>query len=88
MVTPLRLRAVTVNPRGKCRSIRLTGGVVRRMGRIAVSSILDGEVLIFHPVFWVSIAISISVPSSSDGVSAGLCFDGPCTLPLQTHPAP
>jgi hypothetical protein len=47
MVTPLRLRAVTVNPRGKCRSIRLTGGVVRRMGRIAVSSILDGEVLIF-----------------------------------------
>jgi len=47
MVTPLRLRAVTSRPRGKWRSIFLTGGVVRNFLRASLSSTVVGEVLIF-----------------------------------------
>ena len=47
MVTPLRFRAVTSRPRGKCRSIFLTGGVVSSFLRTSLSSIVEGEVLIF-----------------------------------------
>jgi hypothetical protein len=46
-VTPLRFRAVTSRPRGKCRSIFLTGGVTRNILRISLSSIVEGEVLSF-----------------------------------------
>lgn len=47
IVTPLRLRAVTSRPRGKCRSIFLIGGVVRSFFSSSLSSTVDGEVLIF-----------------------------------------
>lgn len=47
MVTPLRFRAVTSSPRGKRRSIFLTGGVVRNFFRISLSSIEVGDVFIF-----------------------------------------
>lgn len=47
MVTPLRFRAVTSIPRGKCRSIFLTGGVVSSFFRMAVSSMVVGDVFIF-----------------------------------------
>ena len=47
MVTPLRFRAVTSSPNGKCRSIFLRGGVVRSFLRISLSSTVEGDVLIF-----------------------------------------
>ncbi len=47
MVTPLRFRAVTSSPNGKCRSIFLTGGVVSSFLRISLSSTVEGDVLIF-----------------------------------------
>lgn len=47
MVTPLRFRAVTSFPNGKCRSIFLTGGVVKCNLRIAVSSTCIEVWLIF-----------------------------------------
>lgn len=40
-------RAVTWRPRGKSRSIFLTGGVTRYSLRISLSSIVEGEVLSF-----------------------------------------
>lgn len=51
MVTPLRFRAVTSRPRGKWRSIFLTGGVTRNLLRISLSSIVEGDVFsfLFHP---------------------------------------
>lgn len=47
IVTPFRFRAVTSRPRGKCRSIFLTGGVVRSFLRYSLSSMVLGDVLIF-----------------------------------------
>ena len=47
IVTPLRFRAVTSSPSGKCRSIFLMGGVQRSFFRASLSSIVDGEVLSF-----------------------------------------
>lgn len=47
MVTPLRFRAVTSNPSGKCRSIFLTGGVVSIFLSMSLSSTVVGDVLIF-----------------------------------------
>ena len=47
MVTPLRFRAVTSSPSGKCRSIFLTGGVVSSFLSMSFSSTVLGEVLIF-----------------------------------------
>ena len=47
IVTPLRLRAVTSRPRGKCRSIFLTGGLVRNFFKASFSSTVAGEVLSF-----------------------------------------
>jgi hypothetical protein len=47
MVTPLRFLAVTSNPSGKCRSIFLTGGVVRSFLRMSFSSTVEGDVLTF-----------------------------------------
>lgn len=47
MVTPLRFRAVTSSPSGKCRSIFFTGGVVSSFLRISLSSTVEGDVLIF-----------------------------------------
>lgn len=47
MVTPFRFRAVTSSPRGKWRSIFLTGGLVKCFLRISFSSIVVGDVLIF-----------------------------------------
>jgi hypothetical protein len=46
MVTPLRFRAVTSRPRGKWRSIFLTGGVVSIFLRMSLSSTVDGDLLI------------------------------------------
>ena len=47
IVTPLRLRAVTSRPKGKWRSIFLTGGVVRNFFSASLSSMVDGEVFSF-----------------------------------------
>lgn len=47
IVTPLRFRAVTSSPRGKWRSIFLTGGVVSIFLRCSLSSTVVGDVLIF-----------------------------------------
>jgi hypothetical protein len=47
MVTPFRFRAVTSRPRGKCRSIFLTGGVVSIFLSASLSSRVAGEVLSF-----------------------------------------
>lgn len=47
IVTPLRFRAVTSSPSGKCRSIFLTGGSVSIFFRMSLSSTWDGEVLTF-----------------------------------------
>ena len=47
IVTPLRFRAVTSRPSGKCRSIFLTGGLVRNFLRTSFSSKVAGEVLSF-----------------------------------------
>lgn len=47
MVTPFRFRAVTSSPRGKWRSIFLTGGVTRSLLRISLSSIVEGDVFSF-----------------------------------------
>ena len=47
IVTPFKFRAVTSSPRGKCRSIFLTGGVVRNFLRASLSSKVDGEVFNF-----------------------------------------
>lgn len=47
IVTPLRFRAVTSRPNGKCRSIFLTGGVVRNFLRASLSSTDEGDVLSF-----------------------------------------
>lgn len=47
IVTPLRFRAVTSSPRGKCRSIFLTGGLVRNFLRVSLSSSVAGDVLSF-----------------------------------------
>lgn len=81
MVTPFRFRAVTSRPRGKWRSIFLTGGVTRSLLRISLSSIEEGDVFSFlfrqqqavcsqetrtyQPVFCVSMAISIGIWSFS-----------------------
>jgi hypothetical protein len=47
IVTPLMLRAVTSSPNGKCRSIFLIGGLQSSFFSQSLSSIVDGEVLIF-----------------------------------------
>lgn len=47
IVTPLRFRAVTSSPSGKCRSIFLIGGSVSIFFKISRSSTVDGEVLTF-----------------------------------------
>lgn len=47
MVTPLRFLAVTSMPKGKCRSIFFTGGLVRAILRMEWSSIVMGLELIF-----------------------------------------
>lgn len=47
MVTPLRLRAVTSRPKGKCRSIFLMGGLQRSFLRTSLSSMEEGAVLSF-----------------------------------------
>ena len=47
MVTPFRFLAVTSRPNGKCRSIFLTGGVVRCFFNVSFSSKVAGEVLSF-----------------------------------------
>lgn len=47
IVTPFRFRAVTSSPRGKCRSIFLTGGVVRSFLSASLSSTVDGDVFNF-----------------------------------------
>lgn len=47
IVTPLRFRATTSSPNGKCRSIFLTGGSVSIFFRMSLSSTVDGEVLTF-----------------------------------------
>src|SRR6266498_305283 len=47
IVTPFMLRAVTSRPRGKCRSIFLTGGVVSIFFKVSGSPIEVGEVLSF-----------------------------------------
>lgn len=47
IVTPLRFRATTSSPSGKCRSIFLTGGSVSIFFRMSLSSTVDGEVLTF-----------------------------------------
>ena len=47
IVTPFRFRAVTSSPRGKCRSIFLTGGVVSIFLSASLSSTVDGEVFNF-----------------------------------------
>lgn len=47
MVTPLRFRAVTSIPRGKCKSILLTGGLVRCSFKIEGSSTVEELLLIF-----------------------------------------
>lgn len=47
IVTPFRFRAVTSSPRGKCRSIFLTGGVVSIFFRIVGSSTVLVDVLSF-----------------------------------------
>ena len=45
MVTPLRFRAVTSRPSGKCRSIFLTGGSVSIFLRTSFSSSVAGDLL-------------------------------------------
>lgn len=50
IVTPFRFRAVTSRPRGKCRSIFLTGGVVRNFLSASLSSTVDGDVFNFLEV--------------------------------------
>lgn len=47
IVTPLRFRAVTSRPRGKWRSIFLTGGVVKNFLSVSFSSSVAGDVLSF-----------------------------------------
>ncbi len=47
IVTPFRFRAVTSRPSGKCRSIFLTGGLVRNFLSTSFSSSVAGEVLSF-----------------------------------------
>ena len=47
MVTPFRFRAVTSSPRGKCKSIFLTGGVVRNFFSVSLSSNVAGDVFSF-----------------------------------------
>jgi hypothetical protein len=66
IVTPFRFRAETSRPSGKCRSIFLTGGVVRSFLRTAGSSIVLGDLLSFQFSFCVSGAILISILSLSD----------------------
>ena len=47
IVTPFRFRAVTSSPSGKCRSIFLTGGVVKNFFKASFSSTVEGDVLSF-----------------------------------------
>ena len=47
MVTPFKFRAVTSRPRGKCKSIFFTGGVVRSFFSASRSSIVVGDVFNF-----------------------------------------
>ena len=47
MVTPFKFLAETSSPRGKCRSIFLTGGVVNIFFNASLSSMVAGEVLSF-----------------------------------------
>ena len=49
IVTPFRFLAVTSSPRGKCKSIFLTGGSVNIFLRYSLSSILVGDVFSFLP---------------------------------------
>lgn len=78
IVTPFKFRAATSRPSGKCRSIFLTGGVVRSFLRTAGSSTVLGDLLSFQFSFCVSGAILISILSLSDGgcVSSRQGFDG------------
>ena len=47
IVTPLRFRAVTSSPSGKCRSIFLTGGLVKNFLSASFSSSVAGDVFNF-----------------------------------------
>lgn len=47
MVTPFKFLAVTSSPRGKCRSIFLTGGLVRNFFKASLSSSVAGDVFSF-----------------------------------------
>lgn len=64
IVTPLRFRAVTSRPNGKCRSIFLTGGVTRYFLRASLSSRLAGDVLSFLQEMPVNNAVPSSIHSS------------------------
>lgn len=76
MVTPFRFRAVTSRPRGKCRSIFLTGGVVSIFLSASLSSRVVGEVLSFlckvvqrEVSKWWSL---MGAPSVSSGMLGGI----------------
>lgn len=47
IVTPFKFRAVTSRPKGKCKSIFFTGGVVRNFFKASLSSSVAGDVLSF-----------------------------------------
>ena len=69
IVTPLRFRAVTSSPSGKCRSIFLIGGSVSIFFRMSLSSTVDGEVLTF--LYRQTRQVSIQVPSTLDSTGDG-----------------
>ena len=64
MVTPFIFRAVTSRPRGKCRSIFFTGGLVRYFLSTSFSSMVAGDVLSF-------LAIPVSIRMMAFRLPAG-----------------
>lgn len=85
MVTPFRFRAVTSSPRGKCRSIFFTGGVVSIFLRadFSGSSSADGDLLIRlqgHP----SVNAHLTGAPAGDGWEWEMrVIGGRCFIPVQ-----
>lgn len=74
MVTPFRFLAVTSRPKGKCRSIFLTGGSVRCFLRIDGSSTVLVEVLIFLSSYQYLNIQADRQPCGGDGMNYQLVF--------------
>lgn len=74
IVTPFRFRAVTSRPKGKCKSIFLTGGLTSFSLRISLSSMVFGDLLSFLEGY-VS-QVKQGYKKGSDQPSSFLCLDG------------